>query len=248
MRLKDKVAVITGGNSGIGLAIARAYVREGAKVTIAGRSGSTLAAALQELGPEAHAVECDVTRVADIDRLFAEVNARHGRVDVLVANAGRNVMAPTEYVDEATFDMLLATNVKGVFFTVQKALPLMQAGGSIILTASALHQRGVAMAAVYSATKAAVRSFARSLAAELAPKQIRVNAISPGAIDTPLYDKFGMPPEQVAGMKEQFAKNIPAGRLGLADEVAAGAVYLGSDESRYCTGSDLAIDGGFGHL
>jgi NAD(P)-dependent dehydrogenase (short-subunit alcohol dehydrogenase family) len=246
MKLKDKVAVITGGSSGIGLAIAKAYAREGAKVTIAGRSASQQLA--QEIGPEAHAVECDVTRVADLERLFAEVGQRHGRVDVLVANAGRNVMAPVEYVDEATFDMLMDTNVKGVFFTVQKALPLMQTGGSIIVTASALHQRGLAMATVYSATKAAVRSFARSLAAELAPKQIRVNAISPGAVDTPMFDKFGMPPEQVAEMKEAVAKQVPAGRLGMVEDIAAGAVYLASDDSRYCTGSDLAIDGGFGHL
>jgi NAD(P)-dependent dehydrogenase (short-subunit alcohol dehydrogenase family) len=246
MKLKDKVAVITGGTSGIGLAIARAFAREGAKVTIAGRTAGPQAA--QELGPDGHAVECDVTRVADLERLFAEVAQRHGRVDVVVANAGRNVMAPVEYVDEGTFDMLMDTNVKGVFFTVQKALPLMQAGGSIILTASAMHQRGLAMAAVYSATKAAVRSFARTLAAELAPKQIRVNAISPGTIDTPLYDKFGMPPEQVAGMKEAVAKQIPVGKFGAVEDVAAGAVYLASDDSRYCTGSDLSIDGGFGHL
>jgi NAD(P)-dependent dehydrogenase (short-subunit alcohol dehydrogenase family) len=246
MKLKDKVAVITGGTSGIGLAIARAFAREGAKVTIAGRTAAPQVA--QELGPEAHAVECDVTRVADLERLFAEVAQRHGRVDVVVANAGRNAMAPVEYIDEATFDMLMDTNIKGVFFTVQKALPLMQAGGSIILMASAMHQRGFAMTAVYSATKAAVRSFARSLAAELTPKQIRVNAISPGAIDTPLYDKLGMPPEQVAGMKEAFAKQIPVGKLGMVEDVAAGAVYLASDDSRYCTGSDLSIDGGVGHL
>lgn len=248
MRLNGKVAVITGGNSGIGLAIARAFVREGAKVAISGRNAATLATARHELGEEALAVEADITHGAELLRLFAAVKARFGRIDVVVANAGINRAAPIEFIDESAIDALLSTNIKGTFLTVQKALPLLGAGASVILIGSTLSHKGVPMMSIYSASKAAQRSLARSLASELAPRQIRVNVISPGTIDTPLYDKFGLPPEQVAANKVLYAKMTPLGRMGVGEDIAAGAVYLASDESSFVTGSELAIDGGFGQL
>lgn len=245
MRLKDKIAVITGGNSGIGLAIAQAFVREGAKVAIAGRSASSLHAAQQELGPDTLTVEADVTRVADIERLYAAVKEKFGRVDVVVANAGRSVMGPVDTIDETSFDMLLDTNIKGVFFTVQKALPLMSAGGSVVLIASGLHQKATPFMSVYGATKAAVRHFARTFAVELAGRKIRVNSLSPGLTDTPILTNMGLDEGTIAHVKNSNASNTPLARIGLPAEIASAAVFLGSDESSYMTAGDLVVDGGY---
>lgn len=245
MRLKDKIAVITGGNSGIGLATAQAFVREGAKVAISGRSASSLHAAQQELGPDTLAVEADVTRIADIERLYAEVKAKFGRVDVVVANAGRSVMGPVDAIDETSFDMLMDTNVKGVFFTVQKALPLMSAGGSVILVASGLHQKATPYMSVYGATKAAVRHFARTFAVELAPRKIRVNALSPGLTDTPILVNMGLDEGTIAHVKGQNAASTPLARIGSPAEIASAAVFLASDESSFMTAADVVADGGY---
>ncbi|MFY0532711.1 SDR family NAD(P)-dependent oxidoreductase [Nannocystis pusilla] len=245
MRLKDKVAVITGGNSGIGLAIAKAFVREGAKVAIAGRSASSLHAAQQELGADALTVEADVTRVADIERLYAAVKEKFGRVDVVVANAGRSVMGPVDVVDEASLDMLLDTNIKGVFFTVQKALPLMPAGGSVVLIASGLHQKATPFMSVYGATKAAVRQFARTFAVELAPRKIRVNSLSPGLTETPILVNMGLDEATIAHVKSSTHGASPLGRSGTPDEIANAAVFLASDESSFMTAADVVADGGY---
>lgn len=245
MRLKDKIAVITGGNSGIGLAIARTFAREGAKVAIVGRAAESLAAAKAELGGDALAIEADLTRVADIERVFAAVKEHFGRVDVLVANAGRNLAAPFEYVDEAGFDALFDTNVKSVFFTVQKALPLLTSGSSVILTSSGLHQKGLAYMAAYNATKAAVRSLARTFAAELGPRKIRVNVVSPGMVDTPLHGRAGLDDATKAHVVAQYNAVAPLGRLGEPHEIANAALFLASDESSYMTAADLVVDGGF---
>ncbi|MBZ5711475.1 SDR family NAD(P)-dependent oxidoreductase [Nannocystis pusilla] len=245
MRLKDKIAVITGGNSGIGLAIARAFVREGGKVAIAGRSASSLHAAQQELGPDTLAVEGDVTRVADIERLYAAVKEKFGRVDVVVANAGRSVMGPVDAIDETSFDMLLDTNIKGVFFTVQKALPLMSAGGSVVLIASGLHQKATPYMSVYGATKAAVRHFARTFAAELAPRKIRVNCLSPGLTETPILVNMGLDEATANHVKNSTHAATPLGRSGTPDEIASAAVFLASDESSFMTAADVVADGGY---
>lgn len=248
MRLKDKIAVITGGNSGIGLATARAFVREGAKVAIAGRSAATLQAAQQELGGDTLAVEVDVTRVADIERLYAAVKERFGRVDVVVANAGINIIGPVEAVDEAAFDRLMDTNIKGLFFTVQKALPLMGAGGSVVLVGSNLAYKGTPYMAVYSATKAAVRALARTMANELAARKIRVNTLSPGLTDTPILVNMGLDEGTIAHVKGSTSAATPLQRTAAPDEIASAALFLASDESSFMTGSDLVADGGYSQV
>lgn len=248
MRLKDKIAVITGGSSGIGLATAKAFVREGAKVAIAGRSASALQAAQQELGGDALAVEADVTRVADIERLYAAVKERFGRVDVVVANAGINILGQVDTVDEASFDQLMDTNVKGVFFTVQKALPLMTGGGSVVLVGSNLAYKGTPYMGVYGATKAAVRSLGRTLAAELAGRKIRVNTLSPGLTETPIMVHMGLDEGTIAHVKSSTAASTPLNRIASADEIANAAVFLASDESSFVTASDLVADGGLSQV
>lgn len=248
MRLKDKIAVITGGSSGIGLATAKAFVREGAKVAIAGRSASALQAAQQELGEDALTVEADVTRVADIERLYAAVKERFGRVDVVVANAGINILGPVDAVDEASFDQLINTNVKGVFFTVQKALPLMSAGGSVVLVGSNLAYKGTPYMSVYGATKAAVRSLGRTFAAELAARKIRVNTLSPGLTETPIMVRMGLDEATIAHVKSSTAASTPLARVAQVDEIASAAVFLASDESSFMTASDLVADGGLSQV
>jgi NAD(P)-dependent dehydrogenase (short-subunit alcohol dehydrogenase family) len=245
MRLKDKIAVITGGNSGIGLAIARTFVREGAKVAIVGRAAESLAAAKAELGGDTLAIAADLTQVAEIERVFAAVKEHFGRVDVLVANAGRNLAAPFEYVNEEAYDALFDTNVKAVFFTVQKALPLLTAGGSVILTSSGLHQKGLAYMAAYNATKAAVRSLARTFAVELAPRKIRVNVVSPGMIETPLHGRAGLDDQSKAHVVAQYNATAPLGRIGEPHEIASAVLFLASEDASYMTAADLVVDGGF---
>jgi NAD(P)-dependent dehydrogenase (short-subunit alcohol dehydrogenase family) len=242
-RLAGKIAVITGGNSGIGLATAKRFVAEGAEVFITGRRQEEIDRAVREIGPGVTGVQGDVSRLEDLDRLFAAVKAKSGRIDVLFANAGLGTMEPLGAIDEASFDLTFGVNVKGLLFTVQKALPLMQAGGSIILTGSTTGSKGTPAFSVYSATKAAVRNFARSWALDLRGSGIRVNVLSPGATDTP-----GIRGLAEAGaadaMLEHFATQIPLGRVGQPEETAAVALFLASDDSSFMTGSEVFADGG----
>ncbi len=242
-RLAGKIAVITGGNSGIGLATAKRFVAEGAQVFITGRRQDELDRAVREIGPGVTGVQGDVSRLEDLDRLFATVKAKSGRIDILFANAGLGTMEPLGAIDEASFDLTFGVNVKGMLFTVQKALPLMQAGGSIILTGSTTGSRGTPAFSVYSATKAAVRNFARSWALDLKGTGIRVNVLSPGATDTPGIRGLA-DPDAGDAMLAHFATQIPLGRVGKPEETAAVALFLASDDSSFMTGSEVFADGG----
>lgn len=243
-KLKGKVAVITGGSSGIGLATAKTYVEEGAHVFIVGRRQSELDKAKAEIGRNVTAVQADVASLADLDRLFGVVKDQKGVVDILVASAGLVEQVPLEKVTPEHFDRTFNLNVRGLLFTVQKALPLMTRGGSIVLVSSGAHLKGIPAHTAYSATKAALRSFARTWAMELKDRGIRVNTLSPGAIETPMLNgQFAMK-EQTDAMKAMYAAMTPLGRIGRAEEIAAAALFLGSDDSSYSTGMDLAVDGG----
>ena len=244
-KLDNKVAVITGGNSGIGRATAQAYIEAGARVVIFGRNEQTVAERASELGDRAFGVQGDVSNLNDIERLAQATADRYGRIDILVANAGLGVFAPVELVDEAAYDRQFDINVKGVFFTVQKLLPLMNDKASVILTASAVHQKGSANGSLYFATKAAVRSLSRSLAAELAPKGIRVNSLSPGVVHTHFASNTNLEEDQFAGFVNTVVEQAPLARAGTPGDMANGFLFLGSDDSSYMTGSDLLIDGGW---
>lgn len=245
MRLGNKVAVITGGNSGIGLATAQDFVNEGAKVAIFGRSQETLDEALAVLGAEnAIAVKGDVTNTADLENLFSTVREKFGNVDIVVANAGVANVRPFEQVDEAHYDQVMNINVKGALFTVQKSLPVLNDGASIVLTTSVVGSKGFPGMVVYSATKAALRSFARTLSAELVGRKIRVNTVSPGPIETPIFGKMDLPPQQAQEFGEALPNMVPMGRFGKAEEVAKAITFLASDESSYTTGSEIFVDGG----
>jgi NAD(P)-dependent dehydrogenase (short-subunit alcohol dehydrogenase family) len=241
-KLAGKVAVITGGNSGIGLATARQFAAAGAHVFITGRRQSELDAAARQCGPNVTAVQGDVSKLADLDRLYATVKQQKGRIDVLFANAGVLENLPLESITEEHYDKVFNTNVKGLLFTVQKALPLVHEGGSIILTASVVSLKGYAASSVYSATKAAVRSFARCWTADLKSRKIRVNAISPGPIATPMGAQI---PEAIAAA---IVHEVPMGRFGESDEIAKAALFLASDDSSYITGAELFVDGGVGQV
>ena len=247
-KLQGKIAVITGGNSGIGLATAKRFVEEGAHVVITGRREKELKEAAALIGKNVTTVVGDVTRLDDLDRLYAVVKEKHGRLDVLFANAGWGEIAPLETATEAHFDKTFDLNVKGTFFAAQKALPLFKDGGSIILTSSVANVRGDPAFSAYAASKAAVRCFARGWTAELKNRKIRVNSISPGPIDTPALEKAGLSAEQVKQVATQFASEVPLGRRGKPEEVAAAVVFLASDESSYITGVDLAVDGGMAQV
>lgn len=246
MRLHGKTAVITGGTSGIGLATARQFIAQGARVLITGQDAARLAAAGRELGAATQRV--DVRRPGDLEALAAAARVQFGRLDILFANAGVAYAMPLAETTRERFDELFDVNVKGVFFTVQALAPLMSAGGSIVLNTSWLDQVGTAGLSLLSGTKAAVRSLARTLAAELLPQGVRVNAVSPGATATPIHGKLGMGPEALQAFAAQLAQRIPLKRFGEADEVAAAAVFLASDESRYMLGAELVVDGGFSQL
>lgn len=250
MKLKNKIAVITGGNSGIGLATALEFQREGASVVVFGRNQDTLDAALSKLGPNALAVQGNVRVLADIDRLFSETKARFGRVDVLVANAGIAKFAPISTMSEELFDELNDILYKGAFFTVQKALPLIPDGGVVILVgASDADKLGRIGTSVYGSAKAGVRALARSMAVELLPRRIRVNVMSPGMTETPIITREGgMPgvtPEELATM---ITATIPMRRRGRPEEMAKAMVFLASDDSSYCLGMELMADGGLSQL
>ena len=244
MKLKDKVAVITGGTTGIGFATARRFIDEGAHVVFTGRTQSTLDAAQAELGQRALGVRGDVSKLADLDRLYATVKQRFGRVDTLFANAGVARFAPAEQVDEAFFDAQFDVNVKGLFFTVNKAVPLMSKGGTIVLNASIAGSTGMPTMTVYAATKAAVRSLARTFSSELGPKGIRVNAVSPGPVETPIFDQLQLPKEAMDGFAETITKRTALARFGRPEEIANAVLFLASDESSYVVGAEFVVDGG----
>ncbi len=248
MRLDGRTAAITGGNSGIGLSIARTFRREGARVAVLGRDPDTLAAAADELGPGTLAVRGDIARPDDLERFFSEVESAFGGLDVLVANAGVYTSAPLEESTPELFDTMSDVNFRGTFFTVQRALPCLRDGASVILVTSTANTAGIPGLSVYSATKAAVRSLARSLAAELQPRGIRVNALSPGMTDTPIFERIGMTRAEVEAMQEAMSGQIPMGRFGGPDEIAAAALFLASDASSYVTGIELPVSGGLGQL
>jgi NAD(P)-dependent dehydrogenase (short-subunit alcohol dehydrogenase family) len=247
-KLEGKIAVITGGNSGIGLATAQRFVAEGAYVFITGRRQGELDAAVRQIGKNVTEVQGDVSNLADLDRLYNVVKEQKGRVDILFANAGAGEFAPLGTISEAHFDKTFSVNVKGVLFTVQKALPLFQDGGSIILNASIVSSKGMEAFSVYSATKAAVRSFARSWTVDLKGRKIRVNAISPGPIETPAFSGLAQNEEQSAQIKASLVAAVPMGRMGSADEIAKAAVFLASDDSSYVTGIELFVDGGMAQV
>jgi NAD(P)-dependent dehydrogenase (short-subunit alcohol dehydrogenase family) len=237
-KLDGKIAVITGGSSGIGLATAKRFVAEGAYVFVTGRRQEELDAAVRAVGSNVTGVQGDVANLPDLDRLYGVVKAAKGRIDVLYANAGVSESAPLGAVTEQHFDKIFGVNVRGTLFTVQKALPLLTDGGSIILTGSIASIKGFEGYCVYNASKAAVRSFARTWAAELKARKIRVNVLSPGPVETGVFDYL---PE---GAKEQFASLIPRGSLGQPDEIATVALFLASDDSSFVNGVELFADGG----
>ena len=247
-RLEGKVAVITGGNSGIGLATAKRFVEEGAHVVITGRREKELQEAAASIRDNVTTVVGDVTQLEDLDRLYAVVKEKHGHIDVLFANAGWGELAPLAAATEAHFDKTFDLNAKGTFFTVQKALPLFRDGGSIILTSSVANVRGDMAFTAYAAAKAAVRCFARGWTVELKDRRIRVNSMSPGPIETPALEKVGLTAEQVEQAVASFASQVPLGRRGKPEEVAAAVLFLASDESSFVTGVDLAVDGGMAQV
>ncbi len=240
MKLKGKVAVITGGNSGIGLATAQEFKAQGAEVVIFGRTQKSLEDAVHTIGNGTLAVQGDVTQLADLDRLYQQTVERFGKVDILVVNAGIAKPTPIEQLDEAAFDQMSNTNFKGAFFTVQRALPHLNDGASIILVTGYNNRKGIPGYSVNSATKAALRSLARTFSAELLHRGIRVNALSPGAIETPILGKLGLSEE----ILESIPETIPIKRIGTAEEMAKAALFLASKDSSYVVGAELVADGG----
>jgi len=247
-RLERKIALITGGNSGIGLATAKEFVNEGAYVFITGRRKPELDAAVKEIGRNATGVQGDVSNLDHLDRLFAQIKREKGKLDIVFANAGVAKYAPLGTITEEFYDSIFNINVKGLLFTVQKALPLVPDGASIILNASIVASKGLPANSVYSATKAAVRSFARTWTTDLKNRRIRVNAVSPGAIETPGLTGLWNSSEVGRQRMKMIADIVPLGRLGSADEIAKAVVFLASDESSYITGTELFVDGGFAQV
>ena len=247
-RFEGKTVVVTGGNSGIGLATAKLFHDQGARVAISGRDQKTLDEAAKNIGADTLAVKADVSKLADIDKFFAQVTAKFGKIDTLFANAGIAKFAPVGDSTEQLFDETFDINVKGLYFTLQKALPHLNDNAGIVLNSSVVNAKGYPATTVYSATKAAVRSLARTFAAELVDRGIRVNVVSPGPIETPILGRGGMP--QAA--QEQFAENIkarvPMKRFGTPEEVGHAVLFLASSEASYITGVDLKVDGGTGQV
>jgi NAD(P)-dependent dehydrogenase (short-subunit alcohol dehydrogenase family) len=247
-RFQGKVAVVTGGNSGIGLGVAKAYAREGAQVAITGRNEKTLETAAKEIGAETLAIQSDAGKIADIEASMKKIRERFGRIDAMFVNAGVAKLLPFEQVTEAIFDETVNINMKGVFFTVQKAIPLMSKGSAIVLNASINAHLGMAGTTVYGATKAAVINMAKTLSRELLEKGIRVNAISPGPITSALLGREGMSQEKVQEIKDWIQSQVPIKRFGTPEEIAAGVLYLTAPESAFVLGAELIIDGGMATL
>ncbi len=243
-KLSGKIAVITGDNSGIGLATAKLFAQEGATVIITGRRQAELDAAVAEIGSHTVGIQGDVSKPDDLNRLYAEVKAKFGHIDIVFANAGIAELAPVGLVTEEHFDKVFGINVKGLLFNVQKALPLLVDGGSIILNSSVANTAGLEGFGVYSATKAAVRSFARTWTAELKARKIRVNVVSPGPIATPIFDSMGLSQQQIDEFGTNITTQVPLGRFGQPEEIAQAVLFLASSDSSYVAGVDLYVDGG----
>jgi NAD(P)-dependent dehydrogenase (short-subunit alcohol dehydrogenase family) len=247
-KLDGKIALITGGNSGIGLATAKRFVNEGAYVFITGRRDAELAAAVKEVGHDVTGVRGDVSNLSDLDRLFEQISQEKGKLDIVFANAGIAKYAHFGEISEELYDSIFDVNVKGLLFTVQKALPLMPDGASIVLNTSIVGSKGLPSHSVYSATKAAIRSFARTWTTDLKDRHIRVNAVSPGAIDTPGLNELLTSSQVGEQRRKMISTSVPLGRLGSPDEIAKAVVFLASDDSSYISGVELFVDGGFAQV
>jgi NAD(P)-dependent dehydrogenase (short-subunit alcohol dehydrogenase family) len=244
-RLSGKHAVITGGTTGIGLATAKLFQAEGARVAVVGRNEANLKTAATALGPDCVAIQGDMAALAEIEAMAQSVGRAFPRVDIVFANAGITAFAPIEEVDEALYDQVMALNVKGVYFTVKHLLGQMSEGGSIILTTSVRGRTGAAQSSVYGASKAAVAALARMLGVELADRGIRVNALCPGAVETPIYERLGWPAARVEAVRERMRKQLPMGRVGAPEEIASAALFLASADSSYMLGEEIVVDGGY---
>lgn len=246
-RLKDKIAVITGGNSGIGYGIAQEFKNEGAKGVIVGRNQKTLDSSVAQLGDNFMAINADVTNVADLERVFAAAAEKFGKIDVVVANAGAGAIGTVASIEEADFDKAIELNLKSVYFTIQKALPYMNDGSSIILIGSNAAHRAYANFTLYGAAKSAVIYLAKGFSSDLLARKIRANVITPGTTDTPAFDKF-VPAEQMEVVKKHFADQMPIGRIGQPADIGKTAVFLASDDSSFMLGAELLVDGGMTYL
>ncbi len=247
-KLDGKIALITGGNSGIGLATAKRFVNEGAYVFITGRRDSELTTAVKEIGRDVTGVRGDVSNLSDLDRLFEQIKREKGKLDIVFANAGVAKYAHFGEISEEFYDSIFDINVKGLLFTVQKALPLMPDGATIVLNASVVGSKGLPSNSVYSATKAAIRSFARTWTTDLKDRHIRVNAVSPGTIDTPGLSELLASSQVGEQRRKMISTSIPLGRIGNPDEIAKAVVFLASDDSSYVSGVELFVDGGFAQV
>jgi NAD(P)-dependent dehydrogenase (short-subunit alcohol dehydrogenase family) len=248
MKLSNKIVLVTGGTSGIGLEAAKLFREEGASVIIVGQNPDRLQAAASQFGDSVTLLRGDVSKPADIEAIVEQIRRKFGRIDVLFANAGMGLAAPLEAVTEDQIDAQFGVNFKGVFFTIQKAAPLLAKGGSIVVTTSFLNEVGAPGLSILSATKAAVRSLVRSLGAELAPRGIRVNAVSPGPVSTPFHGKLGLSGEQLNEAASAIENQVPLQRFGEAGEIAKAALFLASDDSSFMTGSEVVVDGGISQL
>lgn len=247
-RLEGKVAVVTGGNSGIGLATAKRFYEEGARVVISGRDPKTLEEAAKAIGKDVLAVRADVAKLADVDKLFGEVSRKHGKIDVLFVNAGVAKFAPLADTTESLYNENFDTNTKGAYFTIQKAIPFLNENASIVLNTSIADKKGTPGASAYSASKAALRSLARTAAAELVDRGIRVNAVSPGPIETPIFGRTGLPQSAVDDFAKNVIARVPMKRFGKPEEIAGAVAFLASSDASYITGVEINVDGGMGQI